>query len=46
MMREYYMNGVIGEINYQGFTWMGDKWVTDVLSMITFLDHKKRERDR
>ena len=34
------MTGVIGDINSQGWIWMGAKWVTDILSVLTLLVKK------
>ena len=31
------MTGGIEKINPQGWIWMGAKWVTDILPMLTFL---------
>ena len=32
-----FINGLIVEINPQGCIWMGDTWLIDILSILTFL---------
>ena len=39
------MTGMIGKINFQGQIWMGETWVTDIISMLTLIGNLlKKER--